>query len=406
MSTTAPTTSAPDKDPMKTDHSQAVAEGAHSHAGPAPAGQRFSSFELADFPVPTGREEEWRFAPVDRFQKFFAGELTGPAPTVVVDAAPGVTSAQVARGDERLGRIGGPVDRVSAAAWNSFAEATVITVGAKATPEQPTSVAITGAGGSEPGAQHLLVVAEEQSEATIILNHTGSAQLAQTIEVEVRDGARLTLVSLQEWDADSVHLSSHRSRVGRDAKLKHVVVTLGGDVVRLTPDAQLAEPGGEVEGLGMYFTDAHQHQEHRLLVDHVAPRCISRVTYKGALQGKDAHAVWIGDVVIRSEAEGTDTYELNRNLVLTEGARADSVPNLEIETGEIEGAGHASATGRFDDEQLFYLRSRGIPELEARRLVVVAFFAELINQIAVPSVTDRLTEAIEEELQQYEAATV
>src|SRR5690606_9395289 len=149
---------------------------------------------------------------------------------------------------------------------------------------------------------------------------------------------------------------------------------------------------GEVEGLGMYFTDEGQHQEHRLLVDHVAPNCMSRVTYKGALQGQDAHAVWIGDVVIRAEAEGTDTYELNRNLVLTEGARADSVPKLEIETGEIAGAGHASATGRFDDEQLFYLRSRGIPENEARRLVVLGFFGELIGQIDVPSVTAHLTE--------------
>lgn len=405
MSTPVLTSSAPDKESMKTDHSRAVAEGAHTHAGPAPAGQRFSSFELSDFPVPTGREEEWRFSPVDRFQKLFAGELTGPAPTVVVDAAPGVTAEQVGRGDERLGRIGAPVDRVAAAAWASFTEATVLTVGAKQTPEQPTTVAITGAGADEPGAQHLLIVAEEQSEATIVLNHAGSAQLAQTLEIDVRDGAQLTVVSVQEWDKGSVHLGAHRSRVGRDAKLKHVVVTLGGDVVRLTPDAVLAAPGGEVEGLGMYFTDARQHQEHRLLVDHVAPNCISRVTYKGALQGQDAHAVWIGDVVIRAEAEGTDTYELNRNLVLTEGARADSVPNLEIETGEIEGAGHASATGRFDDEQLFYLRARGIPETEARRLVVIAFFAELINQIAVPSVTGRLTEAIEAELQQYETVS-
>ncbi|MCM3662026.1 Fe-S cluster assembly protein SufD [Georgenia satyanarayanai] len=390
---------------MKTDHSRAVADGAHSHAGPEPAGQRFTSFELSDFPLPTGREEEWRFSPAHRFQKFFSGELAGPAPTVGVETAPGVTSEQVGRDDERLGRIGAPVDRVAAAAWNAFTEATVLTVGAKQTPEQPTSVTITGAGGNEPGTNHLVIVAEEHSQATVVVNHAGSAQLAQTVEVDVRDGAQLTLVTLQEWDEGSVHLSAHRARVGRDAKLRHVVVTLGGDVVRITPDAVLAEPGGEVEGLGLYFTDAAQHQEHRLLIDHVAPNCISRVTYKGALQGKDAHAVWIGDVVIRSTAEGTDTYELNRNLVLTEGARADSVPNLEIETGEIEGAGHASATGRFDDEQMFYLRARGIPELEARRLVVSGFFAELINQIAVPSVTDRLTQAIEEEIRHTEAVS-
>jgi Fe-S cluster assembly protein SufD len=151
--------------------------------------------------------------------------------------------------------------------------------------------------------------------------------------------------------------------------------------------------------LGLYFADAGQHQEQRLFVDHAVPNCISRVTYKGALQGEGAHTVWVGDVLIRAEAEGTDTYELNRNLVLSDGARADSVPNLEIETGLIEGAGHASATGRFDDEQLFYLRARGIPEPDARRLVVRGFFAELIHEIGVPSVEERLIASIEAELE-------
>ena len=122
------------------------------------------------------------------------------------------------------------------------------------------------------------------------------------------------------------------------------------------------------------------------------------MTYWGALQGDGAHTVWVGDVLIRASALGTDTYELNRNLVLSEGARADSVPNLEIETGRIEGAGHASATGRFDDEQLFYLQSRGIPEALARRLVVVGFFAEVLERIGVPAVTERLLARVEEEL--------
>ena len=157
-------------------------------------------------------------------------------------------------------------------------------------------------------------------------------------------------------------------------------------------------PGGDADLLGVYFADAGQHLEHRLFVDHAAPHCKSRVTYKGALQGEGAHTVWIGDVLIRAAAEGTDTYELNRNLVLTDGARADSVPNLEIETGEIIGAGHASATGRFDDEQLFYLQSRGIPEDEARRLVVRGFFADLVQRIGVPDLENRLIDAIEREL--------
>jgi len=183
------------------------------------------------------------------------------------------------------------------------------------------------------------------------------------------------------------------------------VVNLGGDVVRITPDVEFAGEGGEVEMLGLYFADAGQHQEHRLFVDHAVPSCRSRVTYKGALQGEGAHTVWVGDVLIRAVAEGTDTYELNRNLVLSDGARAESVPNLEIETGLIEGAGHASATGRFDDEQLFYLRSRGIPEEDARRLVVRGFFAELVHRIGVPQVEERLIAAIEGELEPAVAST-
>jgi Fe-S cluster assembly protein SufD len=245
----------------------------------------------------------------------------------------------------------------------------------------------------------VLVHARELSEALVVLDHVGPATLAETVEVVVEDGAHLTLISVQDWAPGSVHASSHRLRLGRDSTLRHIVVTLGGDVVRLTPDAEFTGENGSVEMIGLYFADAGQHQEHRLFVDHAVPSCRSRVTYKGALQGQDAHTVWVGDVLIRAEAEGTDTYELNRNLVLSEGARADSVPNLEIETGFIAGAGHASATGRFDDEQLFYLRSRGIPEPDARRLVVRGFFAELIHAIGVPEVEERLLAAIEAELE-------
>jgi len=249
-------------------------------------------------------------------------------------------------------------------------------------------------------AQHIVIRAGKFSKATVILSHTGSAQAAlnQTVEVETGDSANLTVVSLQEWDDTALHASNQRLALGRDSKLTHIVVTFGGDLVRVCADTDFRGPGAELNMLGIYFVDGGQHLEHRVFVDHSQPKCFSRVTYKGALQGKDAHSVWIGDCLIREAADGTDTYELNRNLVLTEGAKADSVPNLEIENGEIEGAGHASATGRFDDEQLFYLMSRGVPEPEARRLVVRGFFAELINQIGVPEVVDHLMATVEAEL--------
>jgi Fe-S cluster assembly protein SufD len=319
---------------LSTDHSRAVAEGAHKHGrGGTPKSSRadrISSFDLAQFPVPNGREEEWRFAPVDRLAPLFAAELSGPKVITTVIEAPEVTVEVVDRDDARLGRAGKPGDRTAATAWASFQRATVVTVPPQVVASTATTIRVEGIDASKPTASHVLVHAREMSEALVVLDHIGPATLAETVEVVVEDGAHLTLISVQDWAPGSVHASSHRLRLGRDATLKHIVVTLGGDVVRITPDAEFAGENGSVEMIGLYFADAGQHQEHRLFVDHAMPSCRSRVTYKGALQGEGAHTVWVGDVLIRAAAEGTDTYELNRNLVLSEGARADSVPNLEI----------------------------------------------------------------------------
>ena len=375
---------------------------AHSHGAGSPVpdqsrAERRASYDVADFPVPSGREEDWRFTPLDRVRELHAGAVaSGEQVEASVEAPAGVRVETVGRDDERLGRAGVPEDRVAAAAYSAFDRALVVTVPRGAVVEEPVRVGLTGRGGVGYG--HALFVAETGSQAVVVIDCTGGGALADNIEIDVADGAQLTLVSVQDWDDDAVHLSAHHARIGRDARLRHVVVMLGGKVVRITPSARFTGPGGEVELFGLYFADAGQHLESRLFVDHAVPHCRSNVVYKGALQGENAHTVWVGDVLIRAEAEGTDTYELNRNLVLTEGARADSVPNLEIETGQIIGAGHASATGRFDDEQLFYLQARGIPEAEARRLVVRGFFNELIQQIGVPQLQERLVAAIEAEL--------
>jgi Fe-S cluster assembly protein SufD len=236
------------------------------------------------------------------------------------------------------------------------------------------------------------------AKATIVLEHQGSARYASSVTVLVGDGAQVELVNLQLWDDDAVHAGQVALRIGRDAQVKTLSATLGGDLVRVVETAEYAGPGGDLQQNGIYFVDAGQHFEHRLFVDHNAPHTKSNVDYRGALQGRGAHSVWVGDVLIRKIAEGITTYESNKNLVLTDGCRADSVPNLEIETGEIEGAGHASTTGRFDDEQLFYLRSRGIEEAEARRLVVHGFFADIIRRIGIPEVERRLLDAVEDEL--------
>ncbi|MET7691368.1 Fe-S cluster assembly protein SufD [Streptomyces sp. NPDC005483] len=357
------------------------------------------SFDVADFPVPHGREEEWRFTPLERLRGLHDGTAvaTGDGVKVDVQAPEGVTVETVDRDDARIGRAGTPVDRIAAQAYSAFEKAGVVTVPKETVLTEPIRIAVHGEGGVRYG--HQVVELGAFAEAVVVIDHTGDAVLAANVDYILGDGAKLTVVSVQDWDDKAVHVAQHNALIGRDASFKSVVVTFGGDVVRLHPRVSYAGTGGEAELFGLYFTDKGQHQEHRLLVDHNTPHCKSNVVYKGALQGEGAHAVWIGDVLIEAKAEGTDTYEMNRNLVLTDGARVDSVPNLEIETGEIVGAGHASATGRFDDEQLFYLMARGIPADEARRLVVRGFFAELVQQIGVDDIEERLLVKIDEELE-------
>jgi Fe-S cluster assembly protein SufD len=375
-------------------------------------GELFTSFEVDAFEVPGGRDELWRFTPLKRLRGLHDGSAvaTGSA-TVEVAQRDGVTVETVGRSDERLGQGGVPADRVAAQAYSAFNSATVVTVGKAAVVADPIEITVTGPGDGVVAYGHLQIRVGELAEAVVVIDQRGSGTYADNIEFIVGDAARLTVVSIEDWADDALHVTAHHAKIGKDSVLRHVAVTLGGDLVRATATVRFTAPGGDAELLGLYFADDGQHFESRLLIDHAQPNCRSNVLYKGALQGDpnssrpDAHTVWIGDVLIRAEAEGTDTYEANRNLVLTDGARADSVPNLEIETGEIAGAGHASATGRFDDEQLFYLRARGIPEDQARRLVVRGFFGEIISKIAVPDVRDRLTAAIEHELAITESRT-
>jgi Fe-S cluster assembly protein SufD len=290
-----------------------------------------------------------------------------------------------------------PFDRISALAYGSAAGVTLIEVAPETVVADPVVIRLAGKGGDAAAARTFVKVGAF-AKVTLILEQTGTTTLADNVEVVTGDSAHLTFVTLAEWDADAVQAQHVRFRVGRDARLSHVQVALGGSVVRQFTSVEYEGRGGDAELWGLYFADAGQHLEHRQFVDHAVPDCRSYVGYRGALQGASAHTVWVGDVLIRHAATGTDTYEINRNLLLTDGARADSVPNLEIETGEVVGAGHASATGRFDDEQLFYLMSRGIDEAEARKLVVRGFFAELINKIPVAELRDRLGDTIEARL--------
>ncbi|HEU4542356.1 MAG TPA: Fe-S cluster assembly protein SufD [Jiangellaceae bacterium] len=391
------------------EHSHGAGTEKRGHGGSSL--HKFASFDVDAHPVPHGREEEWRFTPMARLRGLHDdASLDGHDYEVTVDADPVVRVETLDADDPRGEAVRGssgyvPIDRPSARAWAVADKVLALTVPAEAVAERPTYIRLRGLSAEKAAVGHVVVTAEAYSNAVVVIEYEGSATFSDNVEIVTGEGAQLVLVSLQDWADDATHLSHHHVRVGRDATVKHVVVTFGGDLVRTYTSLDYAGTGGEADLLGLYFVDAGQHIENRLFVDHNNPQGRSNVEYKGALQGTKAHAVWIGDVLIQPEAVGIHTYELNRNLVLTEGARADSVPNLEIETGEIEGAGHASATGRFDDEQLFYLQSRGIPADVARRLVVRGFFAALIGKIGVPELNDRLGDAVERELRRAEVQT-
>jgi Fe-S cluster assembly protein SufD len=372
----------------------------HSHGFGVPIqtrSERVKSTKLGDFAEISTLEEQWRYIGSDELGGLDKAGLEEFSGDMTANTAVGVETSWIESDHKLFGSAGTPEDRVSAAGWEAAKAAYLVSIPANTSPK-PSSIEIKSLV-ADPSALHVIVHAAKGSSSTVVFEHRGDAVLSENIEIIVEDEANLTLVSIQEWNAKSIHSSAQFAKLGRNSKFKHVVVSLGGSVVRVTPSAYFDAPGGDVALFGLYFADAGQYLEHRIFVDHSQPNCRSRVTYKGALQGQKAHTVWVGDVLIRAAAEGTDTYELNRNLLLTDGARADSVPNLEIETGQIQGAGHASASGRFDDEQLFYLQARGIDELEARRLVVRGFLMEVVQQIGIAELEDRLAQAIEDELE-------
>jgi Fe-S cluster assembly protein SufD len=394
MSAAAPTTT----DPAP----QGVQHGAAAHTdggwGLVPVQTRSGRFRSTDpsaFADVTGREVDWKLSPVTRLRPLIDGPLDGSPYAYLARETGGAAVEWIDRGDARVGTAGAPEDKASANAWASVEKVLAVTL----TGDEPSTVTIGRSGlDREPRAGHTLIHATANTRSMVVLRNTGSAQLVENVEIVVDEGAHLTVVTLQEWDDDAIHLASHFATIGRDAQLKHFVVSLGGSVVRVNPSAHLAGQGSDTELYGVYFADAGQHLEQQVYVHHDAPNSRSRVNYKGALQGEGARTVWIGDVLIARTAPGTDSYEQNRNLVLSEGTRADSIPNLEIETGDIAGAGHASATGRFDDEHLFYLQSRGISEHEARRLVVLGFLSEVVQKIGEPQLQERLIDALEVEL--------
>jgi Fe-S cluster assembly protein SufD len=376
-----------------------IEEHSHGNIPIQTRNERPRSASVSDFPEVSKLQEIWRYIPQDKLRGLdhdVMGEVEASA--IDLRLAQGVTSRWVDSTDALIGSAGLPEDRVSAAAWTNASKTLVIEIPKDTEIEGPSFIAINPKS-HEAKALHVVLTIGANSAATVVLDHVGDGVLGENVELVLGDGARLDFISIAQWNKGSSHVSAQFAKIGKDAALKHVVVSLGGDLVRTTPVSYLSAPGGQTNMFGVCLADSGNYFEHRPFVDHIAPNCVSDVAYKGALQGVGAHTVWVGDVLIRESATGTKSYELNRNLLLTDGARADSVPNLEIETGKIEGAGHASASGRMDDEQLFYLMARGVSESDAKKLVVRGFLHELIQKIGVQEIEDRLIKTIELELE-------
>ncbi|MFD2673909.1 Fe-S cluster assembly protein SufD [Gulosibacter bifidus] len=361
--------------------------------------ERPKSFTPEDFAAPKGREVDWKYSPVAKFAELFVNEPGAGKLKIDVSAPESVSLGTLAEGAAPRGTGLVPEDLPSAIASRQTAEAAYIAVPADTELDAPITITVSGEDAAAREFAHIVLHAQANAKATIVLDHTGSVLLSENVEIVVDEGASLDVIVIHDWNDDAVHTGSHQAVLAKDAYLKHTIVTFGGEVVRVNPSLHLNGTGSEGIAKGLYFSDAGQHFEHQVYIDHVGERTVSDVNYKGALQGAGARSVWIGDVLIRQSAVGTESYEQNRNLVLSNGARADSVPNLEIETGDIAGAGHASATGRFEEDQLFYLMARGIDEPTARRLVVHGFLNEIVQSISVPELQERMRESLERELE-------
>ena len=248
---------------------------------------------------------------------------------------------------------------------------------------------------------HTLIVLEEGAELTFIDRYVSPAlerALSDAIvEIHAGPASRIRYVALQEWGPGVTHLSVQRAHVGRDAEVHSLGVAFGGSLARAEVESLLADDGGSSEMLGMYFPTGSQHFDHRSIQDHVGSRTSSDLLYKGALKGSST-AIYTGTVIIREGAHRCDAYQTNRNVLLSEQAKAHSVPNLEILTNDPVRCGHAASVGPVDEDQLFYLETRGIPRKEAERLIVGGFFREVLDRVGIPEIRDRLEQAIELEL--------
>jgi Fe-S cluster assembly protein SufD len=240
-------------------------------------------------------------------------------------------------------------------------------------------------GGDEATFPRLIIDAGENSEVTVVERFVsdgeGAALVVPRLFVRAQQASRVTYVAINELDT-SVWQLGHQQAIGeRDSTTLLATVALGGEYARVRTDAKVVGQGATTRQVALYYADENQMHDFRTLQDHVAPRTTSDLLFKGAVQDT-ARSVYTGLIRIGHDAKGSVAYQTNRNLTLSAGAWAESVPNLEIETNEVK-CSHASTIGPIDEDQRFYLESRGIPPETAERLVVLGFFDEVLAQLPV-----------------------
>ena len=252
---------------------------------------------------------------------------------------------------------------------------------------------------------HALIVLEEGAQATVLAETASSDPTAAglhcgAVEILVGPGARLRYVNLQNWGTGVWHFAHHKALVGRDASLQWTIGALGSHLAKVNQHVALVGEGAHAQVNGVMFTDGTQHLSYHTLQHHEVPHCTSDLLYKGALQG-DSRLVWRGMIKVDRDAQKTDGYQRDDNLILSESARADSIPGLEIEADDVK-CSHGATAGRVDDEQVFYAQARGLTRKEAVRMIVGGFFQQVLDRITVESVREALGHAIGRRVREYD----
>ena len=362
-------------------------------------------------PFPTGSHELWRYTKPDHFDfkrllkqqpvTFSLRPFEGAGSVSGIDLKTGAAAVDTAK--EILSKLFS--ERSPDLANDSIAALQLATVSSVALVTVPKSyrseapVILSQVLPKDSGASSLVVITVEKgAQACIVEDLSGDALglFAPRVEVVVADNAELTFGSVQRLSNQSTALSRHRFHTGRDSKLSTLHIALGAKLARLDLDLRMYEPGAQVNLLGLYLVDGHRHNDFHPTQYHLAPHCRSDLFSKGVLKG-DARSVYYGYIRVAEGAQKTDAYQTNRNLILSQDARADSIPNLEIKANDVR-CSHGASVSHVNKEELFYLMTRGLSRQASEELLVEGFLEELLGRVSHAALHGWLSELVAEHL--------